>query len=816
MMNCSFFLMIQALGTSQIAQGQENAQSVAVAQKLRGAESMDVQQGESSSVTDAELKPERSENSLGLRLIENIAKDQNAIWGSPLHLQLSDAEWLMPLGLLTGGLLATDTEFSKHLSNSPTRLKYSTDLSNYGLYSMAGLASGLYLWGDLTHDEHKREAGILAGEAAADSYVATTALEYAFGREQPLTHNYQGTFFQRGSSMPSDHAAIAWSIASVVAHEYPGPLTSVLAYGLASAVSLSRISAKQHFPSDVLIGSAIGWFVGQHVYRAHHDTSLDGGAWETHPESGEDDENYRQRQSMGSTFVPLDSWVYAAFEKLAGLGYVTTSMSGMQPWTRLECARLTEQAAERLQQDQNPSQRVADFIASLQREFAYEENLLSGGRNFTYGIESIYARVVSISGPALRDGYHFGQTVSYDFGRPFERGTNGQAGAALRAAAGPLAFYVRAEFQHAPSAPAPSDAVREIIAERDLVPEPPAVAVEAVNRPDFLEAYITLDVNNWQLVAGRQSLSWGPGPGGSLIWSDNSAPVDMVRLVNPEPFELPSFLRFLGPARVDQFIGRLGGDGFVPRPFIYGQKISFKPWSCLELGFSRTTTIGGEGGDPLTYGNFLRSAFGIVNKKLNSVPGDSHAGVDWTYYVPRVRNYIVFYGELYADDDVTPIENPLRSAWRPGIFITRIPGMPKLDFHIEGTSTESPGQQSNQGNLNYWNSIYREGYTNDGQLIGNTVGRMGRAIQMWSSYWISPRDTVQFVYKHSTVDKAFIPGGGAWQDYGIRSEISLKSGMYMKTLVQYEHISRYAILFSGVRSNFTTSLELGFYPGSRR
>jgi len=93
---------------------------------------------------------------------------------------------------------------------------------------------------------------------------------------------------------------------------------------------------------------------------------------------------------------------------------------------------------------------------------------------------------------------------------------------------------------------------------------------------------------------------------------------------------------------------------------------------------------------------------------------------------------------------------------------------------------------------------------------------MGRAIQMWSSYWISPRDTVQFVYKHSTVDKAFIPGGGAWQDYGIRSEISLKSGMYMKTLVQYEHISRYAILFSGVRSNFTTSLELGFYPGSRR
>ena len=815
-MNCGFFLLIPAWGMSRCAQAQENAQNVAMAQKLSGVEGIDVKQPESSSAANTGLKPERSENSLGIHLIENIEKDQKAIWTSPLRIQLSDAEWLMPLGLVTAGLLATDTEFSKHLSSSPSRLKYSEDLSNYGLYFMAGLTGGLYLWGHITHDEQKRETGILAGEAAADSYVATTALQYAFGRERPLTHDYQGNFFQGGSSMPSDHAAIAWSIASVVAHEYPGPVTSVLAYGLASAVSLSRVDAKQHFPSDVLIGSAIGWFVGQHVYRAHHDTSLDGGTWETHTESSDYDENHRQRQSMGSTFVPLDSWVYATFEKLAGMGYVTSSMSGMQPWTRMECARLTEEAAERLQQDQNPHERASDFIAGLQREFAYEENLLNGGRNLTASVESIYARVVSISGPALTDGYHFGQTVSYDFGRPFERGTNGQAGGALRAAAGPLAFYVRAEFQHAPSAPAPSNAVREIIAERDLVPEPPAVPVGAINRPELLEAYVTLDVNQWQLAAGKQSLSWGPGPGGSLIWSDNSAPVDMVRLVNPEPFELPSFLRFLGPARVDQFIGRLAGGGFVPRPFIYGQKISLKPWSCLELGFSRTTTIGGQGGDPLTYGNFLRSAFGIVNKKLNSVPGDSHAGVDWTYYVPRVRHYIVFYGELYADDDVTPIENPLRSAWRPGIFITRIPGMSKLDFHIEGTSTESPGQQSNQGNLNYWNSVYREGYTNDGQLIGNTVGRMGRAIQMWSSYWISPRDTIQFVYRHSTVDRAFIPGGGAWQDYGIRSEISLKSGMYVKALAQYEHISRYAILFNGARSNFTTSLEVGFYPGSLR
>ena len=818
MMNCCFLFALQTFAVGDCVQAQEDAKPQAASANGAGTEEDHARDKESSSVTDASAKREQNENSLGLRLIENIEKDQIAMWTSPLRLRLSDTEWLVPFGLVTGGLLATDTEFSKHLSNSPSRLKYSANFSNYGLYSMAGLAGGFYLWGRITHDEHKRETGILAGEAAADSFAATTALEYAFGRQGPLTNDYRGNFFQGGSSMPSDHAAIAWSIASVVAHEYPGPLTSVLAYGMASAVSMSRLTAKQHFPSDVLIGSAIGWFVGQHVYRTHHDAGLDGATWETHAESSEYGENHRQRQSMGSTFVPLDSWVYPVLEKLAALGYVTTSMAGMQPWTRMECARLTEEADENLQQDPAPRARAADLQASLQREFSYEENLLSGGRNFTANVESIYARVVSISGPPLTDSYHFGQTISYDFGRPFERGTNGQAGGSVRAAAGPLAIYVRAEYQHAPSAAAPSVAVRETIAGVDMVPEPPDVPVKAINRPELLDAYITLDVKNWQIAVGRQSFSWGPGPGGSLIWSDNAAPVDMIRLVNPEPLELPGFFRFLGPVRMDQFIGRLGGHDFIPRPFIYGNKISFKPWSCLEIGLGRTVTIGGAGGNPLTPTNFLYSFFGYAPAALGSTPGDGHSGMDWTFYVPKVRNYIVFYGEVYSDDKLIAWEKPAKNPYRPGIYLTRFPGISKLDFHMEAVSTESPdvGPSQANGHLNYWNSLYRDGYTNDGNLIGNTVGREGRAIQLWSSYWISPRDTVQFVYKHSSVSPDFIPGGGEWQDYGIRSEIGLKSGFYAKAQVQYEHISHFPILFKGVQRNFTTVLELGFYPGETR
>jgi membrane-associated phospholipid phosphatase len=62
---------------------------------------------------------------------------------------------------------------------------------------------------------------------------------------------------------------IAWSSAAVIASEYNGPMTKITAYGLATGLSLTRVLAKQHFPSDVLVGSAVGWLVGRYVFRKH-------------------------------------------------------------------------------------------------------------------------------------------------------------------------------------------------------------------------------------------------------------------------------------------------------------------------------------------------------------------------------------------------------------------------------------------------------------------------------------------------------------------------------------------------------------------
>src|SRR5713226_1976085 len=365
-------------------------------------------------------QPEDRENSVGLHLLKNIAEDQKALWVGPKSVRWADADWLVPLGGAAAAMFATDSSYSRHLSNSPNRIKYSKDLSNYGIASMIGIGGGMYVWGHLTHDDHKIETGILAGEAAIDSLVPVYAMKYAFGRERPLQDNYRGRFGQGGVSFPSEHAAAVWSIASVIAHEYPGPLTSLFVYGLASAVSASRITAKQHFPSDVLIGSAIGWFEGMYVYRKHHDPRIGGGDWETYAEAH--DSHERNAGNTGAPYIPLDSWIYPAMERLAGLGLLSDEFLGMRPWTRNECARLVNQAADQLPDVGTENGETSGLIDALQREFQAEIEGTGSNGGGAFRLESVYSRTEYVSGMPLTDGYDFAQTQMNDFGRPYGEG----------------------------------------------------------------------------------------------------------------------------------------------------------------------------------------------------------------------------------------------------------------------------------------------------------------------------------------------------------------------------------------------------------
>ena len=130
----------------------------------------------------------------------------------------------------------------------------------------------LLLDGETRGDSHALETGVLGAEAVANSGVVYAALQLITERQRPLQGTGRGNFFQTSgldNSVPSGHSIITWPAASTIAHEYPMPWVESLTYGTATAVSVTRFTNLQHFPSDVVGGSTIGCLIGRHIFREH-------------------------------------------------------------------------------------------------------------------------------------------------------------------------------------------------------------------------------------------------------------------------------------------------------------------------------------------------------------------------------------------------------------------------------------------------------------------------------------------------------------------------------------------------------------------
>jgi hypothetical protein len=158
---------------------------------------------------------------------------------------------------------------------------------------------------------------------------------------------------------------------------------------------------------------------------------------------------------MASTYVPIESWVYPAFDRLAAEGYIPNTIVSLRPWTRIACARIVKEAEKRITQDPKPPSEAATLLRNLKEEFVAERQRMDGARNLEARLESVEERSTSIAGRSLTDGYHFAETIVDDYGRPFAGGENNYSGISFRAT-GPFAAYARAELQHVPFASVPN------------------------------------------------------------------------------------------------------------------------------------------------------------------------------------------------------------------------------------------------------------------------------------------------------------------------------------------------------------------------
>jgi membrane-associated phospholipid phosphatase len=745
---------------------------------------------------------------------KRLLRDQEVIWTSPAHLKPKDAIWLVPFGITTGMLIASDQHtMTQAIHINASNQQKASNVSNGALVGVIAIPAGGYLWSLVNHAPQAHETGLLAGEAMLNSYAVNVALKAVFQRDRPLINNAAGNFFSSGptnSSFPSNHSVLAWSAAAVFASEYPGWLTRAAVYGLASTVSVSRVLAEQHFPSDVLVGSVTGWLIGRYVYHAHHNYSLN--PYESPPLP----DNYVARNNstgsatqlptpppppqfalniprdplpnrpprpfegdpdtIGSTNVPMDSWIYPALERLGALGLIPTQNVSIRPWTRQECLRQLRQADELTDRlvisDPGLVNEAKRLMTDLDRELSKESTSYE-----ELAFESAYARVGTIAGPALYDSFHFGQTWWNDYGRPLGRGTSAIAGFSTRAHYGRLFFYAREELQYGPGRPDETLERNQLINKLDRIQatDPiiqPVPGYSAYTRQRPIELYGGVAFAGNTLSFGKQQLYWGPTTMGPFSFSSNAEPTYNFRFVSTRPHPLP-LVPSWGTYRFDIVLGKLSGHSYPARPWFNGQKISLNFGDNLEIGFTRWSVFWGVG-HPITIHSFKENLFsfnstgsyagnGAAPFGDRNDPGDRKSGFDFRYHLPFLRKLVTLYADSYSDDDPSPIDAPRRAAWNPGIYFARLPWLPHMDLRVEAASTQGLPTDYG-GQFFFMNNQYLDSNTNKGFLLGNAVGRDGRAIEATSGYWFSSRTRVEAGYRQNKIGIGYLPGGGTITD----------------------------------------------------
>jgi hypothetical protein len=553
--------------------------------------------------------------------------------------------------------------------------------------------------------------------------------------------------------------------------------------------------------------------------------------------------------TLGSPYIPVDSWVYSAVLRLYSMSYVDHVYLGMRPWTRASLSNMLEDIDAQIEDANTYGVSTAgeaqNIYAALIHFLHYDVGMQCQTHQGNSHVESVYTVARGISGTPLRDSFHLGSTIINDYGRPYENGINNYSGTSGYATVGRFTLYVRGEFQGAPSAVGYSQSLAQALSTIDgttflnaatglpynqaTIPMGP-IATTTDGR--FIEAYVSAHVLNHEISFGKQDDWLGPGLGGGMAYSNNAENIYSFRINRVEPLYIPLLSRLTGPFRYDFLIGSLRGHTEMPSltpgvpntpnvvnpgdPWVHVEKISFKPDNNIEFGFERTVIWGGKGHEPITLHTFLRSFFSLsaptaAVKDSPQDPGARFGAFDFSWRLPFVRNWLTLYTDSEAHDDVSPVDAPRRAAYRPGLYLSHVPGIAKLDVRAEGISTDPPTSRSNGGQFMYWEELQKQGYTNKGVLFGDWIGREDKGGQGWITYHLSGNEWLQVGVRNQKAAKDFIPGGTTLNEINFQVVKRIGKDIEVNGTFAYEHWNA-PIYLPGQQTVTTTTIQVTWFP----
>jgi membrane-associated phospholipid phosphatase len=197
---------------------------------------------------------------------------------SPFRWQSEDFIMFGGFSAVTAGSFLLDDETRTVMLNN--RNKVFDGLARVGFsygapqYAIPG-AAVFYISGLIAQDEWLRTTGLMMAESLINIGIIQIPARIIAGRARPLTGEKNTSFIlftgygQFRSSFISGHAAVAFSLSTILAEQIDNVWAAIGLYALASLTPLSRLYEDKHWLSDTVIGSAMGVFIANTVINYH-------------------------------------------------------------------------------------------------------------------------------------------------------------------------------------------------------------------------------------------------------------------------------------------------------------------------------------------------------------------------------------------------------------------------------------------------------------------------------------------------------------------------------------------------------------------
>lgn len=376
--------------------------------------------------------------------------------------------------------------------------------------------------------------------------------------------------------------------------------------------------------------------------------------------------------SQASTYLEIGEEVYNYLSYLEAKGCFVSSLLGIKPISQKEALRLLAEARKNGCSD--PVSRW--FIDQIEREISYDSD-----NDFVQPLDKVsFSYAYSDSDLVSRFFYN-------NDGDEFQKNNNFRFNFNSVAQIGRFSFFLKPEVRYTGN--------------------------------DYAgiylrKAYMVFGIHNIDIFFGKDSQWWGPGQNGAILLSNNAEPFTMFRVSNDRPILLPWIFSRLGLFKFSFFVTRLDEERFVPRPYLWGLRLDFKPHPYLEVGLSRTALLGGEGkseAPKMWLKSFLGKGENVRGFDDNE-PGDQRAGFDVKLTLPFKIQPFQVYLEAAGEDEAGNL--PYRWAYILGFYLPKIFTFENLAFKFEYAKTNSSW---------YTHHIYRSGYTYEGRIIGHHMGR---------------------------------------------------------------------------------------------